>query len=154
PVWSDVLVPVFDIAAWMAVGLAIVALGRRLGLREPFASTAAVFVLTLPTVLFVLGSAYIDLYSLATFLIGFALGVAAEDGHAGVLILAGAVLGISASTKMPMVPVTGVVVFVLAARALIKGPVRLRASAVAAAVVYAAALSPWLIRSIVRTGAP
>src|SRR5262249_34937548 len=77
PVRSDLLVPIVDVVAWIAFGLSIAAFARRARIREPYASTAAAFVVALPTVRLLVGSGYVELPSMAAMMGGLAIGLIA-----------------------------------------------------------------------------
>lgn len=152
PLSSDGLTTILDVALWLAVGLGVVALARQVGVREPLASAAAGFVLSIPCLRLMLGSAYSEPFLLSMLLIGLAL-LFASDQEPGALILGGAALGLSAAAKVSMLPVTGATLLLAVGR----GSVRHhpgRAVMVAALAAYAAAVLPWFIASAVDTGLP
>jgi hypothetical protein len=152
---SDAFAPGLEIAQWLALGLATMMLAREIGVREPFASTAAGFVMAIPTVRLLLGSGYVELCLLFTFVAGLALCLAsARRGRARLLIAAGGVLGVSAATKLPMIAVTGLPLLIAVARAWFRGTRYERTCAAAAVLAYAVAVVPWLIAATIETGAP
>jgi len=88
PLSSDLFTTVLDVLEWVAVGLGIVALGRSLGAKEPLASIAAAFVLSIPSLRLMLGSAYSEPFLNSMLFIGLALLLNA-DRTAGALVMGG-----------------------------------------------------------------
>ncbi|MQA30410.1 MAG: DUF2029 domain-containing protein [Luteitalea sp.] len=154
PTSSDAFVALVEVGQWLAVGLATMTLARQIGVREPFASTAAGFVMTIPTVRLMLGSGYSELCLLSTFLAGLALGLAAVRNRPGLLVLAGGALGVSAATKLPMLVITFVPLAIVIGHAVLRGARHARTCAVAAAVAYGVAFVPWLVHTTIDTGLP
>jgi hypothetical protein len=152
PLRADTLTGAFEVLQWLALGLAVMALARQLRVREPFASTAAGFVLALPTVHLLPGSGYIELGLLLALASGLVLFLSGIAGRPGLLALAGAALGVSAAAKLPMVPLCGGLALLLAARVLFKGTPRARAAASAGLLAFAVALVPWLLLAHARAG--
>lgn len=154
PLRADTLTGLLEVGEWLALGLAVLVLARELGAREPLGSAAAAVVLSVPTVFTLPGSGYVELALLLTFVGSLASGIRGLRDRPGLLLLAGAGLGVSASTKLPMVPSCGIVLALLAAVALVRGTRRSRAFALAGVAAFLAALVPWLLLSYQRTGAP
>ena len=152
PLRADTLVTAVDVAQWLMLGFVLIVLARRLALREPFASAAAGFVLAIPTVKLIVGSAYVELGLLLAVAVGLTLGLGAWSvNRGGALGLAGGALGVAAATKVSMVPLAGGIAIVILIRAL--RTARWGAAAMAA-FAFAVALSPWLLRTVSRTGLP
>ncbi|MBP1685294.1 MAG: hypothetical protein H6Q33_1437 [Deltaproteobacteria bacterium] len=154
PFHSDVLTSVVEVSQFMALGLCVMVLARQLGLREPFATTVAGFVLALPTVRLLVGSGYVEIGLLLALVSGLVLGLGAEGPNANTLVLAGGALGVSAATKLPMVPLCGLLLLVFVARSVFQGPGSARAWSIAGAVAFCIALCPWLFLAFERTGYP
>ncbi|MGE3179032.1 MAG: hypothetical protein AB7O32_16295 [Vicinamibacterales bacterium] len=154
PMHADTLVQLVDIAAWLFMGLAVIVLARRLGAREPFGSTAAGFVMAIPTVRLMMGSVYVEPTLLASLAAGLALAASASARRPGLLVVAGGILGVSAATKLPMLPVTAVPLVIVCVFVIVRAWPRARLSAVGAIAAFAIALAPWLLRAWMATGAP
>jgi hypothetical protein len=151
PLSSDAFTTMLDVVGWMAVGLGVIALARWSGVREPLASAAAGFVLTIPCLRLMIGSGYSEPFQLSTFVIGLALLLAAER-EPRALVLAGVALGLSAGAKASMLPVTGVALLV--GVAWFAGRQRYRRLVIASVAAYSAGVLPWMIASVVDTGRP
>jgi len=154
PLHADTLVQMVDIAAWLFMGLATIVLARRLGVRGPFASTAAGFVMAIPTVRLMLGSVYVELTMLAALAAGLALGASPSSRRPALIVAAGGVLGVAAATKLPMLAVTAVPLAVTSGLAFLRAGTRARLWAIGAVAAYAIAVAPWLFRAWMATGAP
>jgi hypothetical protein len=152
PMRSDVLVPLVDILEWFALGLTLIVLARTLRIREPFATTAAGFVLALPTVRLMIGAGYVELISMAALTGGIALGAASGKIRGQPLLLAGALLGVAAATKVNMIPIAGVALLILAIQTLYSERTKALPWVASAALMFAVALGPWLLRSFHETG--
>ena len=61
PFHSDLLATAVDAVEWLALGLALIALARELGIREPHASVTAAFALAIPTLRISVGSGYVEI---------------------------------------------------------------------------------------------
>jgi hypothetical protein len=154
PMGADTLTGVVEVAEWLGLGLAVLVLARELGAREPLGSAAAAVVVSVPTIFVLPGSGYVEPVLLMTLVGSLALGIRGLRERPALLLLAGAGLGISASTKLPMVPLCGTILLLLAAFALFRGTGRARAFALAGGAAFATMLLPWLLLSLERTGAP
>ena len=60
PFHSDLLATFAQAIQWLLLGLTLTALGRALGVEEPLASSAAAFVLALPTLRLLVGAGYAE----------------------------------------------------------------------------------------------
>ena len=154
PVRTDVFVPFIDIAEWIGLGLALMVLARVLRVREPYASIAVGFVLALPPVRLMIGSGYVELCSMATLIGGLALGLGTESRRPGRFVLAAGLLGISAATKVQMIPITAVVLVALTIRIFYAGGAKAAPWLVGAALAYVVAPGPWLLRTSAAMGTP
>ena len=85
PTSSDVFTTSLDVLEWIAVGLGVILLARRIGAKEPLPSIAAAFVLSIPPVRLMLGSAYSEPFLLSMLFIGLALLLSA-DRSSGALV--------------------------------------------------------------------
>ncbi len=152
PLRSDVLVPLVDVLEWFGLGLGLIVLGRTLRIREPFTSTAVGFVLALPTIRLMIGSGYVELLSIAALAGGIALGAATSRTRRKPFLLAGALLGIAAATKVNMIPIAGVALLMLTIRELYSERRKSLWYVSGAALLFAVAVGPWLLRSLHETG--
>ena len=151
PTSSDVFTTSLDVLEWLAVGLGVVVLARRIGAKEPLPSIAAAFVLSIPPVRLMLGSAYSEPFLLSTLFIGLAL-ILSADRSSGALVAGSLALGLSASAKVSILPVTGVVLLLALGRWTIQG--RDKWVALAALLAYAMPVVPWFVVNAVTTGLP
>ncbi|MGE3354950.1 MAG: hypothetical protein AB7O84_24700 [Planctomycetota bacterium] len=155
PLGNDLLVTLVDGIEWIALGLAVWSSCRQLGLREPAGTTAAAFVMAIPTVVYGLGACHVDVtLLLALFLaVALLLGVL-HGGGPGALWLALATGGVATGVKFTGLVVM-VPVFVLVCAWVSRGHRRRTLSAFLAGTVTAVALyAPWLCLSLARTGLP
>ncbi len=154
PFHSDLLAGV-DGFVWLALGLAVLHLGRQLGLRGARAGTAAVFVLALPTARLLVGSGYVELTQSLALVLALAFGVRyLRKALPGDLLVSFAMLGVLAGTKITMIAVAGPLGAVLACKALIAGRGRAPGLVLAAACAAALPYLPWLVRNTQLTGYP
>jgi hypothetical protein len=153
---DDVLVNVVDCIEWLCLGVAVLALAREMGLREPFASTAAVMTLTVPTIWLLVGSGYVEIAQALSLVLGVLFGLRFMRTTAMAdAVLSLAALGLSASIKLTGLPLLagGAVVMFLGSlrhRRMIETIGKLGFGALAAIVV----VSPWLIQNTLITGYP
>jgi hypothetical protein len=155
PLRSDTLTGIVEIWQWLALGLVTMVLARRLGAREPHASSAAGFVLAIPTVRLMIGSGYVEMCGMLALVGGIVLGLATWNGQRPqALALSIAVLGVSGATKFSMLSIAGAAAAVIALRALWHGPAAVRRWAVAGGVAFLVAVGPWLVEATRRTGYP
>lgn len=152
PMHADTLVGCLEAAQWLALGLAVMLLVRRIGVREPFSSCAAGFVLSIPTVRLILGSGYVELGLLFALVGGVALALAAFRGRPRLLAASAAALGVAAATKLPAIPVSLGLLLIGVGRAVVGGRRGGRVSALAGVLAFAAALGPFLFLTYQRTG--
>ncbi len=152
PLRSDALAPAVEVGQWLTLGFVLLVLARRLSLREPYSSVGVGFFLAVPTVKLMVGSGYVELVLLLCAFTGLTLGLDAWRKPAdGALALSLGSLGISAATKVSMIPVAMVTAAVLLAGSLKTGRWRVPALGMLA---FAIALSPWMFRTTARTGLP
>jgi len=152
PTSSDAFTTSLDVLEWLAVGLGVILLARRLGAKEPMPSIAAAFVLSIPPLRLMLGSAYSEPLLLSTLFIGLALLLSAERAK-GALVAGSLALGLSASAKVSVLPVTAVALLIALAHWTMvqRGDKR---TALAALVAYAVPVLPWFAVNAVTTGLP
>ncbi|MBL8738733.1 MAG: hypothetical protein JNL12_20055 [Planctomycetes bacterium] len=157
PFHHDLLAAFVDQGMWFGLGVAVWALLRELGVKEPNGSVAAAFVLGVPTLRLLTGSCYVE----PTLCLCLALGVFFtlrlwRTGEAAAALLAIGSYGIAASTKFSVMgtAATGGVLAVLGC-VLGRAP-RGRALAFAAGGVVLAlvATGPWLLNALRLTGYP
>ena len=152
PLHSDALAPAVDVIQWLALGLVLVVLARRLFIREPYASAAAGFVLAIPTVKLLVGSGYVESGLLLALAAGLTLGLVGWNARGGAALVLGAgALGVAAATKFPMIPLSGAIAIVLVVRAV---TAKRHAAAGAAVAAFAVAVAPWMFQTLWRTGLP
>lgn len=153
PMRADTLTGLVEVAQWLALALAALALARELGAREPYASAAAGAVLAVPTLFVLPGSGYVEPVLLLALVGSLALGLRGLRGKPALLLLAGGGFGVSAAAKLPMIPLCGFLLGLVVLLALARGNARRRVFAVAGVAAFLAALGPWLWLSYRRTGA-
>lgn len=157
PFHHDLLAAFVDQGMWFGLGVAVWALLRELGVKEPNGSVAAAFVLGVPTLRLLTGSCYVE----PTLCLGLVLGVFFtlrlwRTGEAAAAMLAIGSFGIAASTKFSVMgtAATGGVLAVLGC-VLGRAP-RGRALAFAGGGIALAlvATGPWLLNALRLTGYP
>lgn len=153
PMRADTLTGLVEVAQWLGLGLAALALARELGAREPYGSAAAGAILAVPTLFVLPGSGYVEPVALLALVGSLGLGLRGLRGRPALLVLAGAGFGVSAATKLPMILLCGVLLALFVLVAVARGPARRRALAVAGCAAFLVALGPWLLISYRRTGA-
>jgi len=157
PFHADTLALVADAVEWLALGLALMALARELGVREPLASAQAGFVLMVPTFQLLLGSGYVELALNLAFVSGMAFAVRfLRKPTPEWLVAAFAGLGVAAAVKVTALPLLAVMSSVLVLRvlsltnSLLKyGKALLAGSAAAALMVL-----PWMANNVRESGYP
>ena len=157
PFRQDTLALLVDAVEWIALGLAIVCLARELGVREPFASAAAGFVLAIPTFQLLVGSGYVELLLNLAFVSALAFAIRfVRRPQPALMVLALAALGIAAGVKVTALPLASVVSAGIVIRALVQcDAVRKHAAALVLGTAAAAAMvMPWLWKNIDETGYP
>lgn len=157
PFHHDLLASFVDQGMWFGLGVALWALLREVGVKEPNGSVAAAFVLGVPTLRLLIGSCYVE----PTLCLGLVLGVFFtlrlwRTGEAAAALLAIGSYGIAAGTKFSVMgtAATGGVLAVLGC-VLGRAP-RFRALAFAGCgiVVALVATGPWLLNALRVTGHP
>jgi hypothetical protein len=154
---GDLLAMEVDVVQWIALGLALVALARELGIREPYASAATGFALVVPTLRISIGSGYVETALLAMAVSAMALAVRfLERGSLGALYLSACASGVAAGIKFPFLPVSSLTLAVCAIRTIsLKTPLATRAVRVTvAASLFALVLAPWPWNAYRETGLP
>lgn len=105
---GDGLTGIFGVFQWLALGLCLVGLSRELGSRGRWPATIAGFLLALPTVRLVVGSAYVEIGLLLSFTAGLTLALRARrHTPALAVLLSAASLGVAGAHKLPMVVIAG-----------------------------------------------
>ena len=157
PFRSDLLVPFLGALIWLATGFLMFAAGRRLGLSRWLCLMAMFFALFVPAVFRIAGAGYTEpslvLFSLGAVLAGLCY---FAERNPAFLVLGLAMTGLMAGTESEGLPVTGLVMLVLAAGTVFDA--RYRAvhlkwfllGCLSAFLVVA----PWWVRSYLQTGYP
>ncbi len=154
---GDLLAMAVDVAEWLALGLALMALARSIGVREPYASSAVVFALAVPTLRISVGSGYVEAALLMATFCGLALAVRFLDrGSLGAFYLSIGAIAMAAGIKVPFVPVSLLILAIeLARMATLRRPPAVLALHVSAGVaLFLAILAPWPLHAWWQTGLP
>jgi hypothetical protein len=154
---GDLLAMEVDVAEWLALGLALMALARGIGVREPCASTAVVFALAVPTLRISVGSGYVEAALLMAAFSGLALAVRFFDrGTLGAFYLSIAAIAVAAGIKVPFVPVSLCILAIELARMATLRPRRATAALHigAGVVLFLSILAPWPLHAWRQTGLP
>jgi len=153
PFHADTLAMATQGVCWLALGLALVALVRELGAREPYASSVAALALATPTVRMQVGTGYVELVQLAFLISGMALGVAfLRRPQSGLLVLTAAAVGLAAGVKFTAAPTSLLVLVVISLGALARrAPSRWIAVSFA---IFSVSIAPWLWNAYRTSGAP
>lgn len=152
PMSSEVLVGLDSLVQWIGVGLMVLLIAREIGVRSHGGTVAAAFVLALSPFRLQVGSGYVEL----TLAISMGATLAytlryMRTGCVGSLVVALAAVGLACAVKIIALPIAGLVLVVVAVRALGQRQVR----PLAASVVLMVALgAPWYAYNVVDTGAP
>ena len=155
PFHSDFAIALVDIVEWLALGLAVLSLGRALQAKKRSAPLAAVFVMLTPTVVRLVGSDYADLTLAFSMTAGALFGVRFTRSRRGPDLLLAVVslslaVGAKFSAALPAVAAIGVLSAV-AVRAR-------RASVVLWAafglLLAGAIVGPWMIANVRMAGYP
>jgi hypothetical protein len=157
PFHGDLLALLVEPVQWAGVGLAVLAMGREMGVREPYGSAAAGFVLALPPLRLLVGSGYVEPGLCLALAAAFAFAVRylrRAEPHA--FLLAGASLGVACGIKVNSLPLAAIVVMAAALRAAVApGSRRPRLGHLAAGMLaLAVVFLPWLVINILDTGLP
>ncbi|MET0154249.1 MAG: hypothetical protein ABW298_16790 [Candidatus Binatia bacterium] len=154
---SDLLAMEVDAVEWIALGFALVALARELGIREPYASAAAGFALVVPTLRISIGAGYVEAALLVMAVSALALAVRfLERGSLGAFYLSACASGVAASVKFPFFPISSLALAVCVARVItLQASLPTRIARAAAAVsLFALVLAPWPWNAYRETGFP
>lgn len=157
PFHSDLLAMEVDAAEWLALGLALLALARELGIREPHASAAAGFALAIPTLRTSVGSGYVEVALLMMAVSGWALAVRfLQRGSLGAFYLSVAAASVAAGIKLPFLFLSLLVLAAGSIRVMsLPVPRRIRVAHVAAGVfLFGMILAPWPWSAYRQTGLP
>ena len=172
PFGADTLAPLVDAVEWLALGLAMVALARELGVREPIASAQAGFVLMVPTFQLVLGSGYVELALNLAFVSGMAFAIrfmrrpapSKVEGPAPSrvedrpvwLAFAFAGLGVAGGVKVTALPLLGVMFAALTLRAALSrdGMRRYAGEFLVGTAAIAMMTLPWIANNVRESGYP
>jgi len=151
PMSSDAFTTALDVVEWLTAGLGIIVVARSMGAKEPLPSIAAAFVLSIPSLRLMLGSAYSEPFLISMLFIGVAL-VLNADRAAGALILGGLALGLAASAKVSVLPVAAIALVIALVRWTLRGGDK--RVALAAILMCAMPVVPWFAMNAVTTGLP
>lgn len=152
PFHGDFLALTGEAVQWLLLGVGLMALGRELGIREPYGSVTAGFVLALPPARLLVGSGYADvlLAMLLAQSAAMTIRVLRHGRQAGTAAaLGGLGMGLAVGVKFTVLPLAVVVGLALAVR-LRRTP---RALALPVALFLLTA-SPWWAISTWDTGRP
>jgi hypothetical protein len=154
---GDLLAMEVDVVEWLALGLALTALARGIGVREPYASTAVVFAMAVPTLRISVGSGYVETALLMAAFSGLALAVSfLNRGSLGAFYLSIAAIAVAAGIKVPFVPVSLCILAIELAR-IVTLRLRTQTSALhigAGVALFLSILAPWPLRAWRQTGLP
>lgn len=158
PFHSDLLAGATSAVQWLTLGLALWALGRELGLREPYAGYAAIAGIFIPTLQRLVGSGFVEVSLYAALFAGLAVALRAlRHPRPGLVFAAAAALGVAAGIKPQALPPVVLVLAALGLRILgwKQAPWRRRLWVIAGGVVIAALpVAPWLALAWRDTGFP
>jgi len=157
PFHSDLLAMAVDAAEWLALGLALFALARELGIPEPAGSAAVGFALAIPTLRISVGSGYVEVALLWMIISAWAMaGRFLQRGSLGAYYLAAGAAGVAAGIKFTFLPASLLTLAALAAGMMAHpSPPRGRLLHLAAgAGLFAVILLPWLWATVQLTGLP
>ncbi|HVZ30792.1 MAG TPA: hypothetical protein VG963_00115, partial [Polyangiaceae bacterium] len=158
PFRSDLLANLPGSAGWLGLGLAAWALARALGIREPFAASAAGASMFVSTILLELNSGYVEIALNFALLLGIALatyGLRRSTGPA--LLLSAMSIGTAAGTKLTGAPAGAVVSLVLLAKFVFSRETTWRNKATWLALslgVAALPVVPWMVLAWRESGYP
>ena len=157
PFHSDLLAVAGEGLQWLGLGFAATLFARQLGAREPYASSAAAFLVAVPTVRLMVGSGYVEpvLYLCLGAALAFALR-GLRRPSLGTLLFAAAACALAAGIKITSLGTVAVIIVFPALRALVdRRRWRQRLGWVTlAALVGAAAIAPWPVHTYLKTGLP
>ena len=153
PFSGDDFASLGDAAMWLSIGVGAFALARELGIREPFGTLSAGFLMAVPTVRLEIASGYVELAQLAALTPAMALAVRfLRRREPGALLLAAAGLGVACSIKATLLLAGGVALAGLAIAAMTR-PLR-PAALLGGMLAFSAVVAPWLVDSARLTGYP
>lgn len=157
PFHSDLLAVAGEGLQWLGLGFAVTLLARRLGAREPYASSAGGFVMAVPTMRILVGSGYVEPLLCLCFAaaLTFALRCLRRPSL-GAFVFAVAALALAAGIKMTSIGTVVAIGVLLAMRVLVtRRASGLRLGWVGlAAVVAGTTIGPWMAHTYVKTGFP
>jgi hypothetical protein len=152
PFHDDTLAVAPEAVQWIGILLAAIALGREMGLREPYATTTAGVFAGLPPLRVVVGSGYVEPATCLTFIGALAFTLRyLKSGDRGAFVLAAAGAGLAAGTKLTVLPLAAFLMVCLLARAL---ETRRRAGVLAGLAAFLAVGTPWYVYNTLDTGRP
>jgi len=151
PFGDDTLAGFLDGLLYLGAGLGTLLAARALRVKEPFASSAALFVLSVPVLRLMPGSGYVEGGIVAALFVGHAL--LSEARSRLPVLLGAATLGVAAGIKFPVLGMAtaGLVVSLIELR--IQRRLTLAASVLAFAA-FASFVAPWMLRAARETGYP
>jgi hypothetical protein len=157
PFHGDLLAMEVDVVEWLALGLALLALTREMGIREPYSSAAVGFTLAIPTLRISVGSGYVEVVLLMMAVCGWALAARfLRGGPEAALHLAVAAAAIAAGIKITFLPLSALLLAIGLIHMLRRpAPLRDRVGHVAAAIaIFTLVLAPWMLAAYRETGLP
>lgn len=158
PFHGDTLYGLCSFLQWLGLGVAVWALARRLGLREPRASVAAIAVMFIPTLQLEVGTGYVELLLMLAGCAALSCSVAFyQNGILSLAVLALIAAGLSFGVKLPgvffAVPTVGLIALGLWRHRRRMSP-RAGLSLLLGAAVAALPPLPWLIYNVIDSGLP
>jgi hypothetical protein len=157
PFHSDLLATQVDAVEWLALGIALIALARELGLREPAASAAAGFALAIPTLRISVGSGYVEVALVLMAACAWALGSRfLQRASLGAFYLALGAASVATGIKFTFLPLSILTLAALGvAMILQRSSLRSRLLHLAAgATLFSLILLPWPWAAYRQSGLP
>ena len=157
PFHYDLYTATVDYVMWLGLGGAVFALARELGVREPYGSLGAGFVLLIPTLHMLVGSGYVESTLCLTFVLGaYFTARYVRDPRGPIAMLAMAAFGLAASTKFSMFLPAALGAGTVFLRAVLTRGKRRSGIAygIAGGVAALVVVAPWLLNSMRFTGYP
>lgn len=160
PMREELLPMLMQPVQWLCLGGCAMALSRELGAREPYGSTAAAFLLAVPTVRLLIGAGYVDVTVALCAVAGLALGAHLMTGAAaqknarvstGIALLCGTGLGLACGVKVFAIPAAATAIALLTIRL---WSLSRKRSALVAIVACGLFALPWIGYNLVDKGRP
>jgi hypothetical protein len=157
PFHSDLLATAAESLQWLAVGFVVAVVARQLGSREPYASSSGAFVMAIPTMRLLIGSAYVEpaLCLCLAAALSFALHCLRRPAF-GTFAFSAAGCALAAGVKVTMLGTVTTVLALLTLRSLMPPASigRRLGWPISALLIVMVTLGPWMIGTYLRTGLP